>query len=127
MMSRRTRNLLLLIWFTFLIRGAFYSLLIPMWEGWDEYSHFDFIQQLTLGNGLPPPDHHVSEESSQSMKLAPAPLTLSYLGLTTHDDFWQLPDIERQRRAEALKGIPRDLQRQQGAERMLESKQPPLY
>jgi 4-amino-4-deoxy-L-arabinose transferase-like glycosyltransferase len=126
-MSRRTLILLSLIWLTFLIRGTFYSILIPIWEGMDEYSHFDFVEYLTLGNGLPAPDHHISAEISQSLKLAPAPTTLSYLSLTTHDDFWQLPEFERAKRADALKIIPENMQRESGAERMLESKQPPLY
>jgi 4-amino-4-deoxy-L-arabinose transferase-like glycosyltransferase len=126
-MSRRTLIVLSLIWLTFIVRGTFYSVLIPIWEGFDEYSHFDFLEYLSNGNGLPEPEHHISAEISQSLKLAPAPFTLSYLSLTTHDEFWQLPSEERSRRAVAMNEIPQYLQQQPGKEPMLESKQPPLY
>src|SRR3954470_10074092 len=126
-MSRRTLILLSFIWLSFVVRGAFYSVLIPIWEGFDEYSHFDFLEYLSNGNKLPGPEHHISAEISESLRLAPVPLTLRYLSLTTHDDFWLLPAEERYRRAEAMNGIPEYLRRQAGVELMLESKQPPLY
>jgi len=125
--SGRTLILLSLVWLSFLVRGTFYSVLIPIWEGMDEYSHFDFVEYLSNGNDLPGPEHHVSAEISQSLKLAPAPPTLSYLSLTSHDEFWLLPSEERSRRTEAMQVIPESLQREPGTERMLESKQPPLY
>src|SRR5215471_12138489 len=116
-MSRRTLILLSLIWLSFLVRGTFYSALIPIWEGFDEYSHFDFLEYLSNGNGLPGPEHHISAEISGSLKLAPAPLTLNYLSLTTHDDFWLLSPEERARRSEALIVILEYLQRQPGTEK----------
>lgn len=47
-------------WRRFLIAYAFlnavlYSLLLPLWEGFDEPFHFGYVQQLANGQGLPDP------------------------------------------------------------------------
>ncbi|PYS25341.1 MAG: hypothetical protein DMG11_23080 [Acidobacteria bacterium] len=40
------------IWVIFLCKGIFYSLLFPIWEGFDEYAHFAFIQYLAIHHHL---------------------------------------------------------------------------
>ena len=128
-MSRRTACLLAFIWVVFLVRGLFYITLIPIWEGWDEFAHFAFVEHLQNGYGLPAPDERVSSEITRSLELAPLPWALRGLHAPaiTHDDFWLLSSSERSDRAAALKEIPADMQRKIGTEYLYEGKQPPLY
>jgi len=44
--KRQYRVLLVAIWLAFLSRGLFYSVQQPMWEGYDEWAHFAFIQHI---------------------------------------------------------------------------------
>jgi hypothetical protein len=62
---------LLAIWLFFLIRGAFYCQLIPLWEGYDEWAHYAFVEHLRLHHGsLPQTSDGVSEEIHQSVESA---------------------------------------------------------
>jgi len=38
-----------LIWLFFLIRGLFYVRAIPIWEGFDEWAHYAYLQSMALG------------------------------------------------------------------------------
>jgi len=59
------------IWLIFLIRGAFYSNLIPLWEGFDEWGHYAFVEHLRLHAGaLPRTTDRVTEEIRQSVQSA---------------------------------------------------------
>jgi hypothetical protein len=59
------------IWLLFVIRGAFYCQLIPLWEGYDEWGHYAFIEHLRLHHGsLPRTSDGVSEEIHQSVESA---------------------------------------------------------
>jgi len=50
-----------------------YSLLLPLWEGFDEPFHFAFVQGLANGQGLPDPrTARLSGEVGASILLAPA-------------------------------------------------------
>src|SRR5437867_8161403 len=128
-MSRRSLVLLLVVWVVFLTRGLFYSVFIPLWEGWDEYQHFAFVQHLEQGQGLPKPDELVSAEVSRSLRLVPLPWSLSDMPLPsmTHESFWTLPPAERVARVAELNAMPKELQWQPGMYAMYEGKQPPLY
>lgn len=44
--SRRTLWLVGLVWAAFLLKTVFYASFLPMWEGYDEYSHFDYVAYL---------------------------------------------------------------------------------
>jgi hypothetical protein len=60
------------IWLVFLIRGAFYCQLIPLWEGYDEWAHYAFVEHLRLHHGsLPRTSDGVSEEIRESVQSAP--------------------------------------------------------
>jgi hypothetical protein len=60
------------IWLVFLIRGAFYCQLIPLWEGYDEWAHYAFVEHLRLHPGsLPRTSDGVSEEIRESVQSAP--------------------------------------------------------
>ena len=53
------------IWLCFLARVWFYAAVLPVWEGYDEWSHFAVIRLVALrGQVLPP-------------RLAPAPFAVS--------------------------------------------------
>ncbi len=77
-------RLLVLIWAFFLIRGCFYSSLFPLWEGYDEFAHFAYVQYLSNSQGLPiPQQSELSTEIHDSLELVPLP--------------WELRDLPRLR------------------------------
>jgi 4-amino-4-deoxy-L-arabinose transferase-like glycosyltransferase len=120
---------LLAIWACFLIRGFFYSAMLPLWEGWDEWSHFAYVQHFANTGELPVPEvTRPSREIQESLALAPLPWTLRHTS-RPHDAFWTLPASERVARTAALGAIPPLYQRQEAprAEPLYESQQPPLY
>jgi hypothetical protein len=125
----RRRWTLGLIWLAFIARGLFYVTIVPMWDGFDEYAHFAFVDYLSAKAELPGPDEHVSAEISRSLELAPLPWSLrdGKTPSVTHDEFWLLSTDARFERVAALKSIPQDLQTQVGREYLYEGKQPPLY
>src|SRR4051812_44758688 len=107
----RRRWVLALIWLAFLARGLFYVSILPMWEGFDEYGHFGFVDQLSSQWKLPEPYDRVSGEISRSLDLVPIPWSLRAWQTAsspsmTHDTFWQLSAGERMDRVSALKAIP---------------------
>src|SRR5437773_1532931 len=81
------------LWLCFLARMAFYVSFIPLWEGYDEFSHFAFVQYLANMHSLPRlPDATVSREVAESLRLMPIPWTIRQWtsGWVSHDDFWRL-------------------------------------
>ena len=84
------RNLTIL---AFLVRGAFYCAEQPMWEGFDEWAHFGYIQHLAQFGRAPSRSEPVSDELCRSVELAPisAAAAESSAGSLTHDAFWKLP------------------------------------
>src|ERR1700722_12712010 len=67
-----TRYYLAAIWLAFLVRGAFYCNLIPLWEGFDEWGHYAFVEHLRLYPGtLPRTTDGVTQEIRQSVQSAP--------------------------------------------------------
>ncbi len=95
---------IVIISLAFICKGVFYSAMIPIWEGYDEYAHFAFIQQLALHHQLPIPDTKVSREIDRSLELAPLPWELRPWSAphVIHDLFWKLPAEDRARRQQAL-------------------------
>lgn len=43
------RLILVTLWTCFLLRGFFYCSFLPIWEGYDEWAHFAFVQPRMLG------------------------------------------------------------------------------
>src|SRR5204863_7428758 len=123
----KVRSGLILIWIAFLVRGAFYSTVIPMWEGLDEFEHFAYVDRLAMLGALPGPEDRVSEEISRTLQLVPLPWRLQVLAApsVTHDAYWSLPDAERSRRESALKALRVDAHPGSGTEALYEGKQPP--
>ncbi len=98
-----------LIWLCFLARGAFYCSFLPLWEGYDEWAHFAYIERLvTSGRLLVDRAEPVSSEVRASLELAPVPWEMRGDGppFLTEDRYWQLPPEERAERQRRLRAIP---------------------
>jgi hypothetical protein len=116
----------------FLARGIFYSCILPLWEGYDEFEHFAFVQYLATDSRLPSAaSTRVSREVQDSLMIVPLPWTLRDFPAphVTHDEFWRLPPEEREIRGRQLKSLPKDFARQRATAPLplYEAKQPPLY
>src|SRR2546427_2323921 len=112
--SSSTR-LLFLIWVCFLVRGFFYSSLFPLWEGYDEFSHFAYIQYLSNSQGLPiPQQSEVSTEIQESVRLVPLPWELREWPSPslTHDAYWKLPPNVREARQSQFAALSPQLARE---------------
>jgi hypothetical protein len=130
-LSKRTVYLVF-IWLAFVLRGLFYSAVVPLWEGYDEWAHFAYVQHIVEHRTLPVVGKtHVSAEVDESLKLAPLPWTLRNFDRPSivHDDYWRLPEAERQRRHTALNSIPREDATRPASRPtpIYEAHQPPLY
>ena len=96
-MSSGARRVVLLVWTCFLVRGVFSCVLLPLWEGYDEWAHFAYVQLLASGGGLPALGRTpVSREVAESLSLTPLPyghhaIPIPFL---THDAWWKLPSAE---------------------------------
>jgi 4-amino-4-deoxy-L-arabinose transferase-like glycosyltransferase len=137
MLNGRLRSIsthfLLLIWACFLARGFFYSSLFPLWEGYDEFSHFAYIQYLSNSQGLPiPQQSEVSTEIQDSLRLVPLPWELRGWSSPslTHDAYWKLPPNVRQSRESQFAALSPQLAHEPATGSALlfwEAQQPPLY
>lgn len=125
----RVRRLLIAIWILFFLKGLFYCVLFPMWEGFDEYAHFAFIQFVATHHELPGPDTLDSQEVDRSLRLVPLPTLLRQsLGAgTSHDEYWQLPAQQRMSLTQAMFELPVRSQTELGNGFMYEAQQGPLY
>ncbi len=127
-----TRRWLLAIWVCFITRAVFYSTALPVWEGFDEWSHFAVIQRMALrGEFLPWRYSPISRDIEASLKLAPLPWALRDAPppAMTHDAYWHLPAEERRRREAQFHSLPRSWAREDGVGGLVayEALQPPLY
>jgi 4-amino-4-deoxy-L-arabinose transferase-like glycosyltransferase len=123
---------LFVIWLCFILRGVFYAAALPLWEGYDEYSHFAYVQYLSLHGSSPIPGiSRISREVSTSLGTTPLPWTLKDLvpGAIRYDDFWSLPPNLRETRVAPLTkgGDAASRQEDPLGEKLYESQQPPLY
>jgi hypothetical protein len=125
-------KLLVVLWLCFLVRGCFYCALLPAWEGYDEPSHFAFIEYVIGHHGLPVVSTPVSREVQASLHLLPLSweqrLHILQPPIYTEDSYWQLPESERTQLQWQLRSIPPEWQSQAGsAPAMYEAQQAPLY
>jgi hypothetical protein len=131
-MAIRTRRLLWLVWLCFLARASFYAVLLPIWEGFDEWAHVAYVQHLAAGKGLPrPAETRVSREVQASLGLTPVPHALNYLlePHYSHIEYWSLEPAKRAELRGELEALPRSWAREEppAGELSYEVQQPPLY
>ena len=130
---KTTKGTLIILWLVFVLRGFFYSAILPIWEGYDEPYHFASIQYI-VANGTPPSlQTRISREVSASFHVLPLPWMLRLHGISppvyTHDDFWKLTVEQRAELQKSLHQIPPDWAKLPSPEPLLnyEAQQPPLY
>src|ERR1039458_746554 len=120
------------IWACFVARLAFYSSMLPLWEGYDEWAHFSVVRHMAVSHeALVERDAPVPRDVETSLQLAPVPWEMRYLPLPwlTQDSYWSLPAEMRARREAAFRTMPRAWGREagDGPFRTYEALQPPLY
>ncbi len=135
-MAARHRRVLLLLWAVFLVRAGFYLSFTPVWEGFDEHSHFASIQLMSVEGRLPAPaQDRISREIYSSLKLTPLPWQPGGFGIgLTHDEYWRLDDGYRHRLEAGSRALNSSLgQEQIAADQsnsllvLYEGQHPPLY
>ena len=112
-----------------ILNAVLYSLLLPLWEGFDEPFHFGYVQQLANGQGVPDPRaSHLSQEVGNSMLAAPvSPLVQRNLpGLRSFSEYFARPVKERVSARRELWGIPSELRWQPAPFLNYEGQQAPL-
>src|SRR5437016_13649241 len=120
---------MVLLWICFVARGVFYCVALPLWEGFDEYSHFAHVQHVAGGNWLIAPETSANGEVERSIVLVPMPWATRHdpPAHETHDSYWRLPPEERSRRERELSTLPHSLAAEPASVFLpSESQQPPL-
>ena len=117
------------IWACCVLRLWFYASMLPLWEGFDEWAHFAVIRSIARGALLPGRETRIPRDVEASLELAPMPWAQRQLPPPTlaHDDFWQLPQTERDARLAAFRSIPQSWAGLSGSLPAYETQQPPLY
>jgi len=132
MFPMHTGRLVAAIWIGLVARLAFYSAMLPMWEGVDEWAHFAVVQASALeGELLTSRERPIPRNIEASLRIVPLPWDLRRFDApaVTHDAWWQLSERERSERAAALRAIPAawTFEDGSGAFSNYEAQQPPLY
>ncbi len=108
--SLRPRVILALLILLFLLRGLFYCLALPLWEGFDEPYQFAAVQYVAATGHMPTPTTPVSRQVASSIYLTPAPWMLRLHQLPkpvlTQEDYWKLPIEEREKLRSELLALP---------------------
>jgi hypothetical protein len=122
------------IWGCFLVRALFYCSAIPLWEGYDEYSHFALIQYVATHHGhfplgaIPP---GTSRAVTESRRLTPGPWLIhdSSKGILSYEEYFALPSSEQTARRARLESLPVEWSREEAVpwEPVYEAQQAPLY
>jgi hypothetical protein len=130
----RANRLLLFLWVCFVTRGLFYVLATPVWEGFDEYSHFAYLERVAAGSGLITDRHTVPQDITESFDVLPLPRAM-LLQLQDgrprldYERYWALDPAERANLGARLHAI-RPATEERLESRWLfiyERQQPPLY
>lgn len=97
-----------------------------MWEGFDEWAHFAYVQHVAEQGTAPDRNEPVSDEVGRSLELVPIPHGFGGPGApyTTHSEFWRLSRDERAGRERELQD---PLSKPTGHYTQYEAQQPPLY
>jgi hypothetical protein len=112
-----------------LVNAVLYSVLLPLWEGFDEPFHFAYVQQLGNWQGLPDPrTARLSREVGASILLAPASQTVkqNLPQVTSYTQYFSWPAPRRSEVWRQLRAIPAELRWQPSGFLNYEAHQPPL-
>jgi hypothetical protein len=123
---------MVVVWAGFAARLLFYSAMLPLWEGYDEWAHFAVIRQMAVhGQLLVPRQAPISRDIEASFQLTAVPWEMRSLPppSLTQDGFWALSGEERKRRERAVRAMPAAWGREDGSGAFpaYEALQPPLY
>jgi hypothetical protein len=89
-----------------------YSILLPLWEGFDEPFHFGYVQGLANGDRFPDPrTSRLSQEVGSSFLLTPVSLAVqqNLPTLVSYPEFFSWPECRRQQARQKLKSIDPNL------------------
>jgi 4-amino-4-deoxy-L-arabinose transferase-like glycosyltransferase len=128
----RSQGRMAVVWACFTVRLLFYSATLPLWEGYDEWAHFAVVRHMAVeGQLLVVRRAPIPRDVEASFQLAAVPWEMRSLPAPslTQDGFWALGRDERERRGQALKALPAEWGREDGAGAFTayEALQPPLY
>jgi hypothetical protein len=74
---RRPAVMVGVLWFCFLAKLIFYSSFVPLWEGYDEFAHFAFVEYLVQAHSLPDLKNAVVPlDVANSLQTGPVPWTI---------------------------------------------------
>jgi 4-amino-4-deoxy-L-arabinose transferase-like glycosyltransferase len=126
--------LLLFLWMCFVVRGLFYVLSTPVWEGFDEYSHFAYLEHVASRWGLITDRDTVPQDITESLDVLPLPRAMQPQlqdgkPRLDYESYWALSPAERANLAARLHAI-RPATQERLESRWLfiyEKQQPPLY
>ena len=78
------------LWLCVLAKLIFYSSFVPLWEGYDEFAHFAFVEYLVGTHTLPDlRSAVVPGDVADSLRTLPMPWTVrDWIGIP-HDDYWR--------------------------------------
>jgi hypothetical protein len=111
------------------LNAALYSMLLPLWEGFDETFHFAYVQQLATGRGLPDArTATLSREVAISLQQAPASpsVKVNMPELVSYSEFFAWPPDRRLQTQRSLRDIPLEYRRQSSESFNYEGHQAPL-
>ena len=112
-----------------LVSAVLYSVLLPLWEGFDEPFHFAYVQQLANWQGLADPrTSRLSREVAASILLAPASHVVkqNLPQVTSYAQYFSWPASKRSEARRLLHRIPADLRWQPSEFLNYEAHHPPL-
>jgi hypothetical protein len=112
-----------------LVNAVLYSVLLPLWEGYDEPFHFAYVQQLGNWQGLPDPrTARLSREVGSSILLAPASQVVkqNLPQVTSYAQYFSWPVPRRSEVRHQLRAIPAELRWQPSEFSNYEAHEPPL-
>jgi hypothetical protein len=112
-----------------LANAVLYSVLLPLWEGFDEPFHFGYVQQLANGRSLPDPrTARLSAEVGASIPLAPASQVVkqNLPQVASYDQYFSWPAARRAETRRQLREIPAELRWQPSQFLNYEAHHPPL-
>jgi len=111
------------------LNAILYSMLLPLWEGFDEPFHFGYVQQLAAGRGFPDARNALlSREVRESILLAPASDTVrgNMPEVTTYSQCFSWPPARRAAIQQSLRSIPPGYRAQLAEAANYEALQAPL-